>query len=291
MALAEVRALDTAQSQTPTLTDAEFADWHTYIEDRLGHYISDQRRTYLKTCLITRMRAADCATYDEYYQLLQTGNAGLMEWRELIDSLTIQETRFFRDPAAYALARDHLKRRIRQSQQTITLWSVGCATGEEPYSLAMIMAEIVSRAARSAGSRFSVIASDVSKQALTKAQQALYGTRDLELVDPRLATKYFQPHGQYFQPLAELRQRVSFVCMNLLDVQRSPLRAMDLIYCQNVLIYFRKWRRKEIVAELVKRLAPGGLLILGLGELADWSHPELQPVRGARTLAFIKRQR
>ncbi|MDX1342957.1 MAG: CheR family methyltransferase [Reinekea sp.] len=276
--------------QSPELSDAAFATWQDIIEDRLGLQLPEQRRSFLKTCLSIRMREIGFDDYLGYYRFICEGDAGLIEWNLLIDRLTVQETRFFRDPSAYALVKDHLKRRVKESNRPLSLWSVGCSTGEETYSLAMLTSEVLSRMDEGSQLRFGITGTDVSKKALDQAAVGLYTARRLELVDDRLEEKYFRKIGDKYQVVQQVRDRVCFIRLNLLELARSPIRNLDVIYCQNVLIYFRKWRRKDIVTELANRLAPGGMLVLGLGEMVDWSHPDLLRVPGERALAYLKRK-
>jgi type IV pilus assembly protein PilK len=277
-------------NQAPDLTDDAFATWQDIIEDRLGLQLPEQRRSFLKTCLSIRMREVGFDNYLDYYHHVSTGDAGLIEWNQLIDRLTVQETRFFRDPAAYALVKDHLKRRIKHNTRPLSLWSVGCSTGEETDSLAMLTSEVLGRTSQDAPIRYGITGTDVSKKALAHASAGNYGARRLELVDERLEEKYFRRKGDQYQVVQDIRDRVCFIRLNLIELPRSPLRNLDVIYCQNVLIYFRKWRRKDIVTELASRLAPGGMLVLGLGEIVDWSHPDLHRVPGERALAYLKRK-
>jgi type IV pilus assembly protein PilK len=277
-------------NQSPELSDTAFATWQEIIEDRLGLQLPEQRRSFLKTCLSIRMREVGFDDYLDYYHHIRDGDTGLIEWNLLIDRLTVQETRFFRDPAAYAMVKDHLKRRIKENNRPLSLWSVGCSTGEETYSLAMLTSEVLSRMEEQHQVRFGITGTDISKRALEQASAGIYTARRLELVDKRLEDKYFLKVDDKYQVAQAVRDRACFIRLNLLELGRSPLRNLDVIYCQNVLIYFRKWRRKDIVTELASRLAPGGMLVLGLGEMVDWSHPDLFRVPGERALAYLKRK-
>lgn len=276
-------------NQAPELSDSAFSTWQDIIEDRLGLQLPEHRRSFLKTCLSIRMREVGFDDYQTYHDFVKNGDEGMIEWNQLIDRLTVQETRFFRDPAAYGMVKDHLKRRLKHNQRPLSLWSVGCSTGEETYSLAMMASELVNRASDRKPVRYGITGSDISKKALLQAAAGLFGPRRLELVDNRLREKYFHRRGEQYQVDQQIRDRVCFIRLNLLEISKSPLRNLDVIYCQNVLIYFRKWRRKDIVSELASRLAPGGMLVLGLGEMVDWSHPDLHRVPGERALAYLKR--
>lgn len=274
----------------PELSDRDFSLWQELLEERLGLQLPEHRRSFLKTSLAIRMRELGYDNYLDYYRYVRTGDSGLIEWNLLIDRITVQETRFYRDPAAFTLARDFLQKRVRESQRPLAIWSVGCSTGEEAYSLAMLAFEVLRRDSEHPQRRFGVTGTDVSLQALEAARRGSYSNRRVENMDKRLVERYFDGSGQEYSVKFEVRDRVCFTRLNVLELSRSPMKGLDLIYCQNLLIYFRKWRRKEIVSELSQRLAPGGLLILGLGEVVDWKLPELTRVPGERVLAYLKRK-
>lgn len=274
-------------SRAPELSDRAFATWQDLLEERLGLQLPEQRRSFLKTSLSIRMRELGFDDYLAYYRYVKSGDAGLVEWNILIDRVTVQETRFFRDPAAFALVKDFLQRRAREAERPLGLWSVGCSTGEETYSLAMMTADLLRKDGEQRR-RFGVTGTDVSRRALDTARAGAYPPRRLETLDTRLIERFFIRDGDRFRVIDELKDRVCFTRLNVLELARSPMANLDLIYCQNVLIYFRKWRRKEIVTELARRLAPGGMLVLGLGEVVDWKMPELTRVPGERALAYLK---
>ncbi|MHA7880737.1 MAG: CheR family methyltransferase [Saccharospirillum sp.] len=274
----------------PELSDRDFSLWQELLEERLGLQLSEQRRSFLKTSLAIRMRELGYDSYLDYYRYVRTGDAGLIEWNLLIDRVTVQETRFYRDTAAFSLARDFLQKRARQSEKPLALWSVGCSTGEEAYSLAMLTMDMLRRECDQPNRRFGVTGTDVSLQALEAARRGRYSARRVSNMDARLVGRFFDNDDLGYSVKFEVRDRVCFTRLNVLELSRSPMKDLDLIYCQNVLIYFRKWRRKEIVSELAQRLAPGGLLILGLGEVVDWKMPELTRVPGERVLAYLKRK-
>lgn len=277
-------------NQAPELSEKAFSVWQDIIEERLGLQLSEQRKSFLKTSLSIRMREVGFDDYLAYYDFVRKGDAGLIEWNRLIDRLMVQETRFFRDPAAYSLVKDHLKRRIKEGNKSLSLWSVGCSTGEEAFSLAMIASEVLHSLNAEQDVRFGVTGTDISRNALNQARVGLFSERRIELVEDHLVEKYFQSKEKAFQVRQSIQDRVCFTRLNLLELSGSPLQNVDIIYCQNVLIYFRKWRRKDIVTELADRLAPGGMLVLGLGEMVDWQHEDLMRVPGEHALAYLKRK-
>ncbi len=272
------------------MSEQEFLDWQVLLEDRTGLVLNEQRRAFLQTSLSTRMRELGVDDYRSYYLQVTDGLRGAVEWSTLMDRLTVQETRFFRHRPSFDLLEKYLHERCASAQaaQPLALWSVGCSSGEEPYSLAISAAEVLR--ANQLPELFGVTGTDISLSALNKARAAIYGARKLEQMDIDYCERYFEQlaDGRY-KVVPTLASRVCCARLNVLELAKSPFSGMDVIFCQNLLIYFRRWRRREILNRLAERLAPGGLLVVGVGEVAGWQHPELQPVADDRVLAFIRK--
>ncbi|BCD99980.1 CheR family methyltransferase [Marinicellulosiphila megalodicopiae] len=268
------------------LDDQQFDQWRKLLEDRTGMQLTTARKSFLKTSLSMRMREIGCSDYQQYFELIHSGVNGTVEWYKLVDHLTVHETRFFRDPASFDLLKEFLLVQSPRLKRDIHIWSVGCSTGEEPYSLAMLAQECVST--KSKGYSFSLTATDISQPSLNTAQKGSYNKRKLVGINSLFKQRYFDEDGENLIAKSTLKKRMCFTRLNVLELDKSPIKKMDVIYCQNMLIYFRKWRRKEIVTHLVSKLAPGGMLILGTGELTDWAHPEMVKVPNDKTLAYLK---
>ncbi|MGL4317808.1 MAG: CheR family methyltransferase [Pseudomonas sp.] len=272
------------------MSQAEFRDWQTLLEERTGVVISEQRRAFLQTNLSARMRELEVADYSTYYRQVTDGPRGAVEWSTLLDRLTVQETRFFRHRPSFDVLESYLRGRLAtdEQQQPWALWSVGCSSGEEPYSMAICAAEVLNDTASSR--QFGVTGTDISLNALSKARDATYGVRRLEQMDADLCERYFcaQDDGRR-KVVSDLAERICFARLNVLELGKAPMTGMDVIFCQNLLIYFRRWRRREILNRLAERLAPGGLLVVGVGEVVGWQHPDLEPVADDRVLAFTRK--
>ncbi|MCG8612770.1 MAG: protein-glutamate O-methyltransferase CheR [Pseudomonadales bacterium] len=275
----------------PELTAAQFLKWQRLLEERIGISITPQRQSFLQTNLGARMREIGCQSYEEYYQRVNSGTEGIIEWSVLVDRLTVQETRFYRDLDSLDLVKDYILTRPVDELKASPpeLWSVGCSTGEEPYSLAMLMFECMDLLKLQV--YFGITGSDISKPALEKAKKGLYPARKLVTLSEELRDKYFtkQEPGDQFAIAKSIKDRVCFARINITELGNAPMHGMTIIYCQNVLIYFRKWRRKEILSRLAERLRPGGLLVLGQGEITEWEHPDLLRVKTDKALAFIRK--
>ncbi|MCG8668472.1 MAG: protein-glutamate O-methyltransferase CheR [Pseudomonadales bacterium] len=272
------------------MDEEQFILWQSLLEDRTGMQLSNQRKTFLETSLTMRMREIGASSYEEYYERLMSGLAGEVEWATLVDRLTVQETSFFRHNSSYELVEKYCAELLEKANEKlhIDIWSVGCSTGEEPYSLAMLIDDLFLQ--NTAPHYFGITATDISLPALSKGRQAIYGARKLSLLDAELKARYFEKlDNNRYQVVPKLRERVCFAQVNVRELEKAPMSDMDIIYCQNLLIYFRRWRQREIVSRLVERLAPGGILVLGVGEVIEFEHPLVKRVQYENTLAFTRK--
>lgn len=276
-------------STLPPMSDEEFAMWAQLLEQRTGITLPENRKSFLVTAFGPRMRELGIADYRAYYDYVTSGSRGMVEWARLVDRLTVHETRFFRNQSSLSLVRDvYLSALPTVSPgggRSIDLWSVGCSTGEEPYSLAMVVDQYLGD--NGTGYYFGVTASDISMPALSVGRTGIYSRSKLKDVPPQVIMRYFEPlDGERFQVKPRLRERVCFTPINVLDLAHAPVGMMDVIVCQNLLIYFQRERRIAALNHLVEHLRPGGLLVLGAGEIMGWGHPAMEPVLYENTLAF-----
>lgn len=271
----------------PDLDEREFAQWAALLEERVGVVVPVERKSFLVTGLKLRMLEIGCTDYQEYYQRMCL-SSGAQEWSMLVDRLTVHETRFFRHQSSLDLVVEHVLPAtppVGQDAHTLQAWSVGCATGEEAYSLAMV----IDTHYHALGGRyfFGVTATDISRPALEMAREGIYAQRRLADIPPDMRAAYcLSLEDGRFQVHPEIRNRVCFTQQNALLAGAAPYAKMDLIFCQNLLIYFERDRREHIAGQLAEQLRPGGVLVLGPGELVGWQHPQLERVRHPDTLAY-----
>jgi chemotaxis protein methyltransferase CheR/type IV pilus assembly protein PilK len=183
------------------------------------------------------------------------------------------------------LVREMLIPAVLERYDQLHVWSVGCATGEETYSLAMMIDDCIHRLG---GRRqYGVTGTDISLPSLQHAREGVYLMRRIKDISGDFQQKYCTRISEKrFQINAALRKRVCFSQLNLRDLHSAPMANVDLVYCQNLLIYFDRERRVEIVNELCEFLRPGGMLVIGPGELLDWQHSKMEKVCYADTLAY-----
>lgn len=277
-----------ALCRAPELPDADFERWRQLLETRAGMVLDDRQRSFLQVQLAARMRELAIADYESYYRIVCEGVSGRVEWVRLLDRLTIQATRFFRHPPSFALLEAYVSKFVQTAEgQSLALWSLGCSSGEEAFSMAISTAEVLSRQGQPM--TFSLTGTDISSEALRQARQGIFSRQRLDGVSTTLRERYFRSRedGSY-QICPRLAERLCFARLNVLELSQAPLQGLNVIFCQNLLIYFRRWLRRDLLNQLVQRLAPGGLLVLGVGEVSNWSHPQLVPAEHPEVLAFVR---
>ncbi|HEX6161959.1 MAG TPA: CheR family methyltransferase [Vicinamibacterales bacterium] len=233
-----------------------------------------------------QMRARGIAEADYYALLAAPGDAG-GEWEALIERLTNHETSFFRHPPSFDTLRLHILPELRVTRPAgarLSLWSAGCSTGQEAYSLAMCAI------ADNPHGQFTVWGSDISPKAIKIARQAQFGRRAVATIPEHYRQRYLVPAGagNEFTIVDDLRQRVRFMVTNL--VEADGFRAShDVVFCHNVLIYFSPAAVTHAVNRLAASVGLGGYLLLGPGEAPHDRPPGLEPVMINGVRAFQRR--
>jgi len=252
------------------MTDETFRLLRDFTYEHSGIYFSDMKKPQLETRLMLRLKANNLSDFDKYYYLLKYDPQAGKELRCLFDSVTTNETSFFRSPPQIqAFQEKALPEIIAKKQElgdkSIRLWSAGCSTGDEPYTMGIILRELL----RDKLSEWDVkiFASDISEKALRSARAASYNEYTLRSVPPEIKQKYFVQNGSLYKIKDEIRMLVELQYLNFNDSKRVRLmRGFDIIFCRNVLIYFDDTAKKRFVAQLYDNLNPGGYLFIGHSE-------------------------
>ena len=272
------------------MPDAEYTLWTTLLEERIGILLPEQRKSFLLSKLTIRMQELGITKYNDYFLCVTDGTAGRLEWEILVDRLTVHETRFFRDTLALSFITQSYfdKLNFKNTIPNIHIWSVGCSTGEEPYSLMMYLDKYLSDKDKTC--YLAVTASDVSNNALMVAKKAIYHRDRFKNVPAEYVETYLEKTSkEYYQINESLRKRICFNRFNLIDLNSSSVGKVEIIICQNVLIYFNREKRITILNQLAEHLVAGGLLILGAGEISGWQHPEMNSMQYDGVLAFQRK--
>jgi chemotaxis methyl-accepting protein methylase len=273
----------------PVLTDDQFARWHSLLEMRTGISFA-MHKSILQAGLYRRMSEVGASDYEAYYDTVQGGAAGFLEWGELLNRVTVQETRFFRDAAAFDYVQTFLQQRVAQlcaSGGSLDLWSAGCASGAEAWSLAILARACIEE--HNASLYYGVIGTDISSAALIAARKGVYREDQLASLPPAWRQQSLRAIDDKHSVMAdEMAERVCFVQSNLVSAEELLGIDMDVIFCQNVMIYFRQSSKHKVLDCLADHLKPGGLLVVGQGESAGWKHTGLSPVRSRQLEAYIR---
>ncbi len=247
-----------------TLTDAEFEEFSRLVFERSGMDIAKNQRTHLELALTERVAAVRAKDVAAYKGLLAKGKDGDAEFVSFIDRLVVQETSFFRTAAHFDALRTRILPEIlrdERRERAIRLWSAGCASGPEPYSLAITLLEAVGLRR---GWKTEVHATDIGVSSLGEAKAALYEERIVRKTPAELRDRYFSTEGSLFRVASAVRAMVEFRRHNLME-DGYP-KDVDVIFCRNVLIYFRPDSRAHILSGFHAALRPGGYLFLGHSE-------------------------
>ena len=266
---------------SPRLSDEEFRIFRDFIHRRVGIYFHDSKRSFLEHRLGSRLRIAGAETFSQYFMTLQQ-KLEIREVNNLIDSITTTETSFYRnrpqmDAFRAVILPDLLKRRNRIGSGPIRIWSAGCSTGEEPYTLAMLALD----AGRMLGDRVDVeiLACDINETALKHARQGVYSSEGTRALPADLLKRYLEPVGTGYRVHDELKDMILFQRLNLAEDGRYlRLGQMDVVFCRNVLIYFGEAVRRRALKAIADILRDGGFLFTGHSENPAGVNPIFEPV-------------
>ncbi|HKJ85996.1 MAG TPA: protein-glutamate O-methyltransferase CheR [Spirochaetia bacterium] len=246
---------------TEFLSDDYFERFRSLIYDASGIHFSATNRSILESRLKERLRNSATTTVAEYYQTIR-GNEG--ELKSLLDSVTTNLTRFFRNTAhvqtfEYHTVPELVKQKREQGSTKIRVWSAGCSTGEEPYTFAMILREIMPP-------DFSaeIVASDLSLKSLMIGQEGYYADNRVQGIPEKYLRTYFDQKAGGYKIKDDIRRMIRFDYHNL--KHDSGLRDLDVIFCRNVLIYFDEAAQKAVVDRFWDALGPRSFLYIGHSE-------------------------
>ena len=251
------------QGHVHGLSEHELSEIRMLIEERTGICFDESRERFFSTRVREHLRAKEL---ERGTDLLRTIRKSNLEYEALLERLLTQETSFFRYPGVYEafekriLPELHAKK-FWKNPRTLRIWSAGCSTGEEPYSIAITIADSLTLAE---SWNVEILATDVGRLALKHAEQGVYSGRSIASVSEKQLAAHFTPvrGGQAVKP--RLRKMISFSQMNLASA--VYVGRMDMIFCMNVLIYFSEERRRSLVQRFYDTLEPGGYLFLGHSE-------------------------
>jgi chemotaxis protein methyltransferase CheR len=267
-----------------SISGRDYARLCELIYAQAGIHLGTERRTMLEGRIKRRLKTLTISSYSEYCDYLFS-HAGLKEeLMHLIDAVTTNKTDFFRESAHFDYLVDKALPEIfeRISGRQFTIWSAGCSTGEEPYTMAIVLSEY---AQTHPGFRFRIMASDISNTVLKKAALGVYTNEVVAPVASNLRRKYFmhsvKPGSDLQRVVPELRRQVEFRRLNFMDSDYGMTEKIDAIFCRNVIIYFDRATQERILQRLSNCLLPGGYMFVGHAETLHDMNLPLMPVAPA----------
>ncbi len=277
------------------MSEVAFDVWRALIEDKIGLHIRDGQVDFLKRRLWKRMCALSCGAYADYYDLVTEKDEENREWRQLMELLVNQESGFFRHLPSYDALMDSVlpelaKKKRAAGDPLLSMWSAGCSKGQEPYSMVMAHDRVFGP---EKSDRLMVVGTDISGNALARARKGVYTFFEVRNMPEHHRKEYITPIGEKksvaspaprkgstlarnlgrFRVKERIRRHVRFGRLNLKQASSagpddSFMPLQDIIFCQNVLIYFQPGERVRTISMLLGRLRSGGYLFLAPGESA-----------------------
>ena len=244
--------------ETADWSERDLAEFSRCVRAELGIKMPASKSLMLQSRILRRLRQLNIESLDEYRERLFHSVHSEEERVHFLDIVTTNHTSFFREPQHL----EHLKRQARQTRGVVTVWSAGCSSGEEPYTIAMVLAELEVE--------FLVLATDVSTAMVQQAAAGIYDQDRVGAVPAEMRKKYLLRSKDARQTLVrvvpELRERVRFHHLNFMDDDYGVADRMDVIFFRNVMIYFDKPTQERVVNRLCRHLRPKGLLFTGHSE-------------------------
>lgn len=264
------------------LREEEFRLLRDFIHERFGLYFEESQKGSLRSRLLGRLASLDLLSFEDYYHYLRFGPQRADELERVVSHLTNNETYFFRETAQLQVFGDHVLKSLKQRkaagpERRLRVLSAGCSTGEEPYSLAMILHD--------SGHFFwnwdvQVVGLDVDPLALEKARRATYFHNSFRSVGPAVVERHFVKKGAGHEVKEGIRRLVQFRQGNILERESyEGLGRFDAVLCRNVLIYFSDAAIRRVVSHFFELLAPGGFLLLGHAESLSRITDAFTPIR------------
>ncbi|MFC2138386.1 CheR family methyltransferase [Bacteroidota bacterium] len=248
------------------MTDSEFIKFSSFITKNFGIKLPEAKKVMLQSRLQKRLRQLKITSFEKYFEyLFSKGNE--QEIINMIDVVSTNKTDFFRESQHFTFLNDEILPEIIHKKDHIKIWSAGCSSGEEPYTIAIVLSEFQQN---HKNIDYSIFSSDISLDILQKATNAIYKEEKVGDMPIELKKKYLLKSKDRTKPtvrvIPELRKKVKFDRINLMDDKYNVETMFDIIFCRNVLIYFDRTNQENIINKLCKNLMTGGYFFIGHSE-------------------------
>lgn len=284
-------ANESGSSENKTLSQETFLRLRDLIYEQSGIYFTETKKYLLEGRIAKRIAARNMKNFEEYTDYLKTGNVRA-ELSSLFEAITINETYFFRaeqqfDAFEKIIVPEILKNRSKSSAPFFRVWSAASSTGEEAYTLAIIIKERL--APLFPGIKFQIVASDINNQVLENARKGIYKEYSVRNMPANYRSKYFKQSGGAYILSDEIKKMVKFLNINLYDQkQMRTISGCDVVFCCNVLIYFDVRSKQKVVSHLYDALNKGGYLFIGYSESLHGVSKAFKLVHLPKAMAYKK---
>lgn len=249
------------------LSDHEFNQLSALVYRECGIKLPISKKVMLESRLNKRLRPLKLSSFTDYIRLLNTEAGMKVELIHMIDVVTTNKTDFFREPHHFTFLEEHILRNLPRDKQSLKVWSAACSSGEEPYTLAMVLEDFTRTNSRF---QYEVFGSDISTAMLQKAALAIYPAERVSLIPGEVKKRYLLKSKNIEKPTVRiapaLRKKVRFERINFMDAILPVEDMFDIIFCRNVLIYFDRKTQLEVLRKLLNNLRTGGHLFIGHSE-------------------------
>jgi len=251
------------------MTKEVFIQLRDFIYEKTGIYFAENKTYLLESRLGNRLKELNISAYEDYYFYLKFGGDKTKnELGNLFEVVTTNETSFFRNPPQLDAFKVIVQKNYLNglpAMAPIKIWSAACSTGEEPYTLAIILLELIESTKKNIP--FIIYATDISFKVLETAKKGVFGPYSIRNMDVNMLKKYFREENSGFSINENVKKFVKFDFMNLMDANAyKKYKDMDFIFCRNVLIYFDEKAKKKVIDLMYESLKPGGFLTIGHAE-------------------------
>jgi chemotaxis protein methyltransferase CheR len=271
---------------TIAISEHEFQALRDLIRERFGIFYDDTKQFLLQSRLQTRLLKARVRDFAAYYRYLLASPERESEWSELASVLTNNETYFFRERAQLDVLATDVLEESQHNGTKLRIWSSACSTGEEPYTISMLLHETH----RLAPSSLLLRATDLSPRALERAATGFYRELSFRATPLEMVQRYFRPFEGGFFIKDEIKHAVEFSRLNLMDQHAvGSMGTFDAILCRNVLIYFEKPTQKRVVEGFAQALRPGGFLFLGHAESIMRVTDKFEPIVTPKAIYYRRK--
>ena len=274
------------------ISDAEFIQLRDFIYQQCGIYIAENRKYLIENRLANRIKELNLKSYSEYYNYLRFDASKRVELNKLFEVVTTNETSFYRNPPQLQVFQNVVLKGLidecrKAGRKKLRIWSAGCSTGEEPYTLAIILHEVLRH--EIGGWDIKITANDLSEAVLATARRGVYTEYALRTTPKDIVSRYFTKEDTSYKIDPKLKHIVSFGQINLSDrFQLSRVEKSQIVFCRNVIIYFDDEMKRKVINAFYDNLVPSGSLLIGHSESLHNISRAFKPEHYTGTIVYRK---